>query len=1057
MISVFLQRVSVLLVLVLSYSLLLKSLKIDAGSSKSALCIMIALKLDVKLYPSRNTPGFSRNSSVTHCPIPYKVKAGLYIFKTTLAASCLVLLAGDVSPNPGPISDSHNAVGFPKARGLKLAHLNVRSLVNKIDDIQSLIYENPFDIFTISESWLNSSILDSEVSLHGYTLVRQDRKNKRGGGTAIFIRDGIPYTHRSDLSTGDIETCWAEINRSKCKKLFVCSVYRPPDFCPDKLINGLNDSLGKLPIDSEIIVMGDFNIDFLAKNTDRVPYKLKQKLQRFARSNNLEQLIHSPTRIHNQSSSAIDLILANNNHRIVDNGVIPSAISDHFIIYCVIKSGVPKAKPKTIEYRSYRSYTKEYFVSELNEIDWSIIDNCNDIDSAVEAWNNVFSEVANRHAPIKKTRVKGLHAPWMTPILSDAMRDRDFHHRKAVKTNSKFHWDQFKKIKNFTNNLVKKCKSDYYINLINQNKRNANALWSTLNEITSRKSRSPVTCIEVDGVQYHQAYSIAETLNSHFCSIGSKLIGKLKSGVAIATLQLRVPDSTNLNIDGFAFHPVEDHFVRNQLSKLKTNKATGLDRINARLLKDSAVQVTPVLTNLFNRSLLSSTFPSAWKSGKVVPLFKSGQRCNPGNYRPITVLPTVSKILEKAVHIQVYNYLLEHKILTPRQFGFRPQLSTEIAITHFTDSVLDSMDKGRVTGAVFLDLSKAFDTIDHMSLLQKLTNVGFTSSAVDWFKSYLSQRTQVTFVGDASSSAKHVPVGVPQGSVLGPLLFIIYINELPSVVNSCEVSFYADDTVIYYSTSDFQDLEDKLNCDLANICQWFNDNFLTLNVSKCKFVLFGNQNKLRSCSHLSLKINDHVLERHESFKYLGVKINQNMSWSDHIETMSNKISQRLCLLRRIRHLLPLHARLTVYNSLILPLFEYADLVWGDKNNVVLMNHLQVLHNNSARIILDMPKHSSASKALEQLSWKPLSDRRCHHRCIAVFKCLNKLINFDFNFSKNTDVHSYNTRRRQDIHLPRARTNWGKQRFVFHAAKDWNNLEPDVQQSTSLSAFKGMLK
>ena len=300
-------------------------------------------------------------------------------------------------------------------------------------------------------------------------------------------------------------------------------------------------------------------------------------------------------------------------------------------------------------------------------------------------------------------------------------------------------------------------------------------------------------------------------------------------------------------------------------------------------------------------------------------------------------------------------------------------------------------------------------------------------------------------------------MGVPQGSVLGPLLFIIYINELSSVVNLCEVSLYADDTVIYYSSSNIKDLEDKLNSDLKSLCQWFSKNLLTLNVTKCKFVLFGSQHKLHSCSQLSLKINDHFLERKDSFKYLGVIINQNMSWSDHIEILSRKISQRLSLLRRIKHLLPLHARLTIYNSLILPLFDYADLVWGDKNNKVLMDHLQVLQNNPARIILDIPKYSSASQVLDQLSWKPLSVRRCHHRCIAVFKCLNNLTDFDFNLTKRTDVHSYNTRRRDDIKLPRSRTNWGKQRFASHAVADWNNLELRARQAASLSAFKGLIK
>ena len=248
------------------------------------------------------------------------------------------------------------------------------------------------------------------------------------------------------------------------------------------------------------------------------------------------------------------------------------------------------------------------------------------------------------------------------------------------------------------------------------------------------------------------------------------------------------------------------------------------------------------------------TFPSIWKSGKVTALFKSGDRCVAGNYRPITILPTVSKILEKIAHHLVYSYLVERKILSPTQFGFRPNLSTEVALTQFTDSILHNMDNGHVTGAVFLDLSKAFDVVNHPILYSKLAKAGFSGAAVTWFRSYLSERTQVTRVNDAISSAKSVPVGVPQGSVLGPLLFLIYVNDLPSSVTICRVAMYADDTVLYFSSANLRELEYSLNIDLDLLCKYFNDNLLTLNVEKCKFVLFGSPRKLNLFRELSLEI-----------------------------------------------------------------------------------------------------------------------------------------------------------------------------------------------------------
>ena len=198
----------------------------------------------------------------------------------------------------------------------------------------------------------------------------------------------------------------------------------------------------------------------------------------------------------------------------------------------------------------------------------------------------------------------------------------------------------------------------------------------------------------------------------------------------------------------FVFQPIEESYVYGVLNNLKTNKAIGLDKISARLLKDSSTVMTPILTRLYNRSLASCTFPSTWKSGKVTAIFKSDDQSNASNYRPITILPTISKVLEKAVHSQVYRYLIDNKILTPRQFGFRPKLSTEIALAHFTDTILTNMDKGLVTEAVFLDLDKAFDTVDHSLLFEKLGSYGLSNDSVNWFKSYLTNRNQLTAMGN---------------------------------------------------------------------------------------------------------------------------------------------------------------------------------------------------------------------------------------------------------------------------------------------------------------------
>ena len=273
-----------------------------------------------------------------------------------------------------------------------------------------------------------------------------------------------------------------------------------------------------------------------------------------------------------------------------------------------------------------------------------------------------------------------------------------------------------------------------------------------------------------------------------------------------------------------------------------------------------------------------------------------------------------------------------------------------------------------------------------------------------------------------------------------------------------QLFWYADDTVLYLSSSTLSGLEENLNADLEILCRYLNDNLLTPNAEKSKFVIFGSTRKLNSFREFSLEINAHNLERRDTFKYLGIKLNQNMSWSDQIDALSKKVSQRLGVLRRVKYLLPLHGRLAIYItvSFYRYLHDYADIVWGDKNNKVLMHNLQVLQNNAARTILDYPKYFSGTEALAQLNWMPLSERRRQHRCIGIYKCINKYIKYQFNLVQNVEIHSHNTRRRQDLHLPRSRTNWGKQRYIYQAVVDWNNLNLDQRQSNNLTSFKNSI-
>ena len=373
------------------------------------------------------------------------------------------------------------------------------------------------------------------------------------------------------------------------------------------------------------------------------------------------------------------------------------------------------------------------------------------------------------------------------------------------------------------NREIKSTKSNYYCNLIEEGKGDSSLVWKAVNEASSSNVSSPIPqCIISSGVQYTDPKSIATALNDYFASVGRLLAEKLSQSLNyVNPVKLNVTEPAT---DFFELRPVSHSFVPQQISALKRNKAIGLDRISARLLKCASRTITPSITKLLNLSIATNEFPNIWKCAKVTALFKAGNRTSPSNYRPISILATLSKILGRAVHHQFYQYLNQHNLLNEKQFGFWPKRSTVNAVSSFADEILLNIERGKLCGAVFLDLSKAFDTVDHTILLRKLSSLGVTSDMAKWSESYLNGRMQCTSCGPELSDLLPVTHGVPQGSILGPLLFLTYINDLPTVIRHSEVALYADDAVLYCYDSNPAGPECALNADLYSIAVWLNDN-----------------------------------------------------------------------------------------------------------------------------------------------------------------------------------------------------------------------------------------
>ena len=464
------------------------------------------------------------------------------------------------------------------------------------------------------------------------------------------------------------------------------------------------------------------------------------------------------------------------------------------------------------------------------------------INNVNKAWLflcNILTNCFDKHAPVITKRVKGTFAPWLSSEIKKLMNNRDKMLRKFRKTNDNNHWDEYKRLRNSSTAELRKAKSDYHQSLLTENRNNPRKFWQAIKSIfPSKKFRVGVP-----------AESNLRKANA-FCEFFSSIAMKLKH----TTFKLRefiwnpptvVKQRTQQT---FQFGYVSTIFVERELKKLKRKKATGFDNLPPGLLKDAAAEIASPLAYIINLSLRSGQVPSQWKIAEVIPLHKSGSTDDNNNFRPISILPVVSKILEKAVHHQLMNYIEDNNLLSDNQFGYRSMRSTELATTLFTDFIRKSADNGLMTGAVFLDLSKAFDTLGHDRLLQKLKSYGIKGLALQWFTDYLFQRSQIVKLGQEHSSPCPLVCGVPQGSILGPVLFLLFFDDFSDCVHHCNVLQFADDTVIFISSKKVCDIEYLLNRDLNSISLYLKTNELVANLKKGKTesMLFGTAKRISS-------------------------------------------------------------------------------------------------------------------------------------------------------------------------------------------------------------------
>ena len=969
--------------------------------------------------------------------------------------------------------------------GLHIVHVNIRSLLPHLDELKLTILKLNPDVIAVSETWLDHSVMDSEIEIDGYQALRYDR-NRHGGGVIIYSRNSYQATKNLNISANGsyVETIWTELNHKSFPfPLLLGCFYRPPS-TPLTSVNQLFSEIETaLSCYRNVILCGDANINV----SDCSNHPMKNHLMELINSYHLYQPLTTPTRITSSTSTIIDLFLISNRNLVSSAGTLNVAIADHLMTFVTLTWKRPKNVSTLITRRSFKKFDILSFQEDLQQLPWSVVETFDSPDDKLDTFEKLFNDCLDIHAPWKTFRSKRKSPPWISATLRKTIEKKNRLLARFRRSSSPADWTLYKKERNQVTRLLRDSKRTYFSTLISKGT-SPSYLWKAI------KSAVPSSTTNWKSFQC-DSLSLANKFNRHFVSISCSTtppqsithppsytiqppshtaMTPPKSVTYPPSHTILTPSHTTITPPRSVTHPTSpSHTIQTTSSitclhlkpisteacldvirSLNTNKSTGSDNIPPSILKPVGPIVAQPLTDIINSSLLSSNFPKEWKLARVKPLHKGGEKHLLTNYRPISLLPTCSKVIERVVHTQLTDHLDANNLVYPHQSGFRPKHSTATTLLKITNDWHQALDSGLLVGVLYLDVSKAFDTVDHSLLLKKLGQVGVSPPSVEWFRSYLSDRSQFTIIDNTKSEPDTTLAGVPQGSILGPTLFAIHVNDLPlSCPTDASTILFADDTTIYTTGTSVQQIRSTLISALTSCNNWMTDNKLRLNLSKTKCMLI-HSSKLNP-PPLDISLDSTSVEQVSTFKLLGCIIDHHLTWNSHIQYISSKVSRSINLLRRLSWFLPRSALQMYYQTYILPSLDYCDVVWTNCP-LKLSTKLERLQNFAGRIILKVPKQTSATWVRKELGWSTLTARRKLHVATLMFKLKNKLapVYLSAIMTPSSHLHQHNTRYAATdcFHLPQASTNHGKDAFSFTGPKVWNSLPAEARQMNSLHGF-----